>query len=113
MIRTNVVLDEKLVNSALKITKIKTRNALIDHALRELLRHAKQGDIIKLRDKIHWEGDDIIIVKDGKPLARLIAYSETINERHGGQLRGLITINDDFDAPLPDDILKLFYQDKK
>jgi len=56
MIRTNVVLDEKLITSALKITKIKTRRALIDYALRELLRHAKQHDLLKLRGKIHWEG---------------------------------------------------------
>jgi len=57
MIRTNIVLDEKLVNSALKVTKLKTRRALIDYALRELLRHAKQNEILKLQGKIHWEGD--------------------------------------------------------
>lgn len=57
MIRTNVELDEKLVNAALKVTKIKTRKALIDYALRELLRHAQQKELLKLRGKIHWEGD--------------------------------------------------------
>lgn len=57
MIRTNIVLDEKLIDQALKITKIKTRNALIDYALRELLRHAQQKEFLKLRGKIHWEVD--------------------------------------------------------
>jgi Arc/MetJ family transcription regulator len=57
MIRTNVVLDEKLVNAALKATKMPTRRALIDYALRELLRHEKQKGLLKLRGKIHWEGD--------------------------------------------------------
>lgn len=57
MIRTNIVLDEKLINQALKVTKIKTRKALIDYALRELLRHAQQKELLKLRGKIHWEGD--------------------------------------------------------
>jgi Arc/MetJ family transcription regulator len=57
MIRTNVVLDEKLVKSALKITKLKTRRALIDFALRELLRHAKQQELLKLRGQVQWEGD--------------------------------------------------------
>lgn len=57
MVRTNIVLDEKLVNSALKATKIKTKKALIDYALRELLRHAKQTELLKLRGKIHWEGN--------------------------------------------------------
>lgn len=57
MTRTNIVLDEKLVNTALKITKLPTRRALIDYALRELLRHEKQKELLKLRGKIHWEGD--------------------------------------------------------
>lgn len=57
MIRTNIILDEELVNAALKATKIKTRRALIDFALRELMRHAKQSELLKLRGKIHWEGD--------------------------------------------------------
>lgn len=34
-------------------------------------------------------------------------------ERHGGQLRGLMTVSEDFDAPLPEDLLKQFYQDEK
>lgn len=57
MIRTNVVLDEKLVNAALKATKLKTRKALIDYALREVLRHSQQKELLKLRGKINWEGD--------------------------------------------------------
>lgn len=57
MIRTNIVLDEKLVKDALKLTKIKTRRNLIDYALRELLRHEKQKELLKLRGNIHWEGD--------------------------------------------------------
>ena len=57
MIRTNIVLDEKLVDAALKATKLKTRKALIDYALRELLRHAQQKELLKLRGKINWEGD--------------------------------------------------------
>jgi Arc/MetJ family transcription regulator len=57
MIRTNIIVDEKLVAAGLKATKLKTRRALIDYALRELLRHAKQTELLKLRGKIHWEGD--------------------------------------------------------
>jgi Arc/MetJ family transcription regulator len=57
MTRTNIVLDEKLVKSALKVTRLKTRRALIDYALREVLRHAKQEEILTLHGKIHWEGD--------------------------------------------------------
>ena len=59
------------------------------------------------------KGDDIVIARDGHPLIRLVPYTEAVNERCGGQLRGLIQINDDFDAPLPNDLLNQFYQGKK
>lgn len=65
MTRTNVVLDEKLVSAALKITKIKTRKDLIDYALRELLRHEKQKELLKLRGKIKWEGN-LNISREGR-----------------------------------------------
>lgn len=55
--RTNVVLDEELVEKCLKTTGIKTRRALIDHALHELLRREKQKRILKLKGKVEWEGD--------------------------------------------------------
>ncbi len=55
--RTNVVLDDKLVNRCLKATGLKTRRALIDHALRELLRHESQLAILELKGKVRWEGN--------------------------------------------------------
>ena len=55
--RTNIVLDEKLVNRCLKTTGLKTKRALIDHALRELLRHESQKKILTLKGNITWEGD--------------------------------------------------------
>ncbi len=58
------------------------------------------------------QGDDIVIARDGKPLVRLIPYPEDANVRRGGQLKGLIEISDDFDAPLPLEILKQFYGSK-
>ena len=57
MKRTNVVLDEKLVKDCIKITGIKTQKALIDHALRELLRHEKQIEILELKGSINWDGN--------------------------------------------------------
>jgi len=55
--RTNVVLDDKLISKCQKATKIKTRRALIDHALQELLRHERQKKILELKGKVQWEGD--------------------------------------------------------
>ena len=57
MKRTNVVLDDKVVDACMKATGIKTRKALIDHALRELLRHENQKKILQLKGKVHWEGN--------------------------------------------------------
>lgn len=53
-------------------------------------------------------GDEIIIAKAGKPVARLVAINESRTPRPRGLLKGKIWIADDFDAPLPEDILKSF-----
>jgi prevent-host-death family protein len=56
-------------------------------------------------------GEDIVIAKAGKPLVKLVPYSSETPERHPGSAKGKIDIADDFNAPLPDDILNDFYQD--
>ncbi len=55
------------------------------------------------------KGGEIIIARDGVPLVRLVAYTDQPTERRGGQFRGLIEVSKDFDAPLPDELLKQFY----
>jgi len=57
MKRTNIVLNDKLVKDCQKATGINTQRALIDHALRELLRHESQTKILELKGKVHWEGN--------------------------------------------------------
>ena len=57
MSRTNVVLDDDLVAKCQKATGIKTRKAIIDYALRELLRHKRQKRILELKGAVQWEGD--------------------------------------------------------
>lgn len=57
------------------------------------------------------KGDEIIIARGGKPLIRLVPYSEEPQIRRGGQFKGLMQISNDFDAPLPEEILKQFYGD--
>jgi len=56
-VRTNIVLDGKLVEAGLKATGLKTRRELVDFALRELLRHKQQQKLLSLRGKVTWEGD--------------------------------------------------------
>ena len=52
-------------------------------------------------------GEEVIIASAGKPVARLSAIHET-RKRVLGRDRGLFQIPDDFDAPLPDDVLDSF-----
>jgi len=55
--RTNVVLDEGLVEQAKRLTGIKTTRALIDEALRMLIQLREQGEVRSLRGRLPWEGD--------------------------------------------------------
>lgn len=55
--RTNVVLDDDLVRECRKLTGIDTRRALIDYALREVLRHGRQRRLLELKGAVDWEGD--------------------------------------------------------
>ena len=57
MKRTNIVIEEKLIRDGMKATGIKTRRALVDYALRDLLRRESQKRILELKGKVHWEGD--------------------------------------------------------
>lgn len=57
MKRTNIVIDGTLVEEAKKFTGISTTRGVVDHALRQLLRRKAQRELLKLRGKIHWEGD--------------------------------------------------------
>jgi len=53
-------------------------------------------------------GEEIIIAKAGKPVARLCALASTRPRRVLGRLRGKIHVPDNFDEPLPDDLLDAF-----
>jgi prevent-host-death family protein len=53
-------------------------------------------------------GEEVIIAKAGKPVARLIPNVERPERRTPGTAAGEIVISPDFDAPLPDDLLERF-----
>jgi Arc/MetJ family transcription regulator len=57
MKRTNILLDEDLVGKGMRLTGIQTRKALIDHALRELVRRKGQKRILQLQGRLSWEGN--------------------------------------------------------
>ena len=53
-------------------------------------------------------GEEIIIAKSGKPVARLVPIKKKSTARKPGSAKGQIIMADDFDAPLPTDILEAF-----
>ena len=55
------------------------------------------------------KGNEIILARDGKPVAKLIPLPVR-KLRVFGKGRGKTWMSEDFDAPLPDDLLDLFYK---
>ena len=53
-------------------------------------------------------GEEILLAKAGKPVARLGPLQPAPKRRRLGALAGRFTVPDDFDAPLPDDVLANF-----
>ena len=53
-------------------------------------------------------GEEVIIAKAGKPVARLVPFKKPHPIRKPGFLKGKIWLADDFDAPLSDEILDRF-----
>lgn len=55
--RTNIVLDDQLIERAQKLTGIKTKRELVNEALRTLIQLHEQAEIRILRGKLKWEGN--------------------------------------------------------
>jgi Arc/MetJ family transcription regulator len=55
--RTNIVLDEHLIERAQKLTGIKTKREVVQEALRTLILLREQAEIRQLRGKLKWEGN--------------------------------------------------------
>ena len=53
-------------------------------------------------------GEEIVIAKAGKPIARLIPYEKRPPRRLPGSAKGKVCIHPDFEAPLPEEILADF-----
>jgi len=55
--RTNIVIDDKLMRDALRATGLKTKREAVEEGLRTLVRLKQQGEIRNLRGKLAWKGD--------------------------------------------------------
>jgi Arc/MetJ family transcription regulator len=56
-VRTNIVIDDKLMRETLRVTGLRTKREAVEEGLRTLLRLRKQGEIRRLRGKLAWQGD--------------------------------------------------------
>ena len=55
--RTNIILDDDLVATAMKLTGERTKTGVIHHALELLVRRARLRELVATRGTLHWEGD--------------------------------------------------------
>ncbi len=55
--RTNVVIDDELMESALKVSGLKTKKDAIEEGLRLLVQVKSQKEIKRFRGKLKWSGN--------------------------------------------------------
>jgi Arc/MetJ family transcription regulator len=55
--RTNIVIDDRLMEESLRITGLATKKEVVELGLRTLLRLGKQQPIRRARGKLQWQGD--------------------------------------------------------
>ncbi len=55
--RTNIVIDDKLMAEAIKLSQLKTKKAVVESGLRLLIQIKKQERIKGLRGKLNWDAD--------------------------------------------------------
>lgn len=69
--------------------------------------HDAKTHLSKLLARVE-KGEEIVLARAGKPVARLVPVAALRKPRIPGSMKARIKIADDFDAPLPDDLLDLF-----
>lgn len=69
--------------------------------------HEAKTQLSKLLARVE-AGEEIVIARAGKPVARLVPAAERAVRRVPGEDEGKIWIAEDFDAPLPPEIQKYF-----
>jgi Arc/MetJ family transcription regulator len=57
LVRTNIVIDDKLMNDVLKLTGVKTKREAVELGLKTLIKLKKQENLRRFRGKLHWEGN--------------------------------------------------------
>jgi prevent-host-death family protein len=66
--------------------------------------YAAKTNLSRLLDRAAG-GEEVVITRNGRPVAKLVAVTVSREPRKLGTLKGRIRIGKDFDAPLPEDVL--------
>ena len=69
--------------------------------------HAAKTQLSRLLERVA-QGEEVVIAKAGKPVARLVPVEPPAAARRPGTARGLGRLGEDFDAPMPDEFLAAF-----
>jgi prevent-host-death family protein len=69
--------------------------------------HKAKSELSKLVDRAE-AGEEIVIARAGKPAAKLVPLTRARGRRRLGMLDGKFRIPDDFNAPLPDSVIRAF-----
>ena len=69
--------------------------------------YAAKTNLSQLLDRAA-AGEEIVITRNGRPVAKLVAATTPRKPRKLGVLKGRLRIRKDFDAPLPDELLDAF-----
>jgi prevent-host-death family protein len=69
--------------------------------------YAAKTHLSRLIDQAN-AGEEVVITRHGRPVARLVPAEQVQTKRRLGTLKGKVWVAEDFDAPLPDDLLDLF-----
>lgn len=69
--------------------------------------HAAKTHFSRLLEEVAG-GEEIVIAKAGRPVARLVPIEAPTSQRKLGILKDKLLVPDDFDAPLPDDLIAAF-----
>lgn len=55
--RTNIVIDDDLINEAMTLSRLRTKKAVVETGLKLLVQMKKQERIKNFRGKLRWDGD--------------------------------------------------------
>jgi Arc/MetJ family transcription regulator len=57
IVRTNILIDDRLMRETLRATGLKTKREAVEEGLRALLRLSRQAEVRRFRGNLKWKGD--------------------------------------------------------